>query len=151
MFIHYSILFNFSQSHSSGSWLQSLILPLHCFVFEIESYSNVNAEKPNLIDLWLRIAKMDRPLWFITVKYWIAEMPIKMSKYWNIQEIITFFFLKCAFFCFLSHSEKNGIGLLNYPQSRTIHCSHIYLEWNLIRNSNLILKVTILLLLQTYQ
>ena len=36
--------------------------------------------------------------------------PIKMSKYWNIQEILIFFFLKYVIFSFLSHSEKIVLG-----------------------------------------
>ena len=30
---------------------------------------------------------------YIEVKYWMEDMPIKLLKYWNIQEIITFLLL----------------------------------------------------------
>ena len=47
-------------------------------------------------------------MYFITIrrssskkkKYWIADMPINMSKDWNIKKIIYFFFFNYAFFCF---------------------------------------------------
>ena len=41
-----------------------------------------------MIDIWLRIAKMDQQFWIKEVKYWIVDMPIKVLKFWNIQEII---------------------------------------------------------------
>ena len=53
-------------------------------------------------------------MYFITIRrssckkkiYWIAEMPINMSKDWNIQKIIYLFFL-IMHFLFLRLSEKN--------------------------------------------
>ena len=42
----------------------------------------------------------------LKLKCWIADMPIKMSKRWNIQEIVPFFFFKYASFCFWVIQKK---------------------------------------------
>ena len=68
----------------------------------------------------------------------MVDMPIKMSTYWKILEIITFFFLICIFL-FLRHSEKYRFGFSCDRQIKTIHCSHNYLEWSL--NSKFKLKL----------
>ena len=54
-------------------------------------------------------------------------MPIKMSKRWNIQEIVPFFFLNMQLFVFESFRKKY-FGLLSDWQIKTVHCSHNYKE-----------------------
>ena len=39
-------------------------------------------------------------------------MPINMSKYWNILNIIASFFLKYAFFCFWGTQKNTVLGFL---------------------------------------
>ena len=60
IFTHYSILLNSFQSYSKGQLvgiLNSQLTLLSFFKFRV---SLVNAEKPKLINIFLRIAKMDQ-------------------------------------------------------------------------------------------
>ena len=78
-------------------------------------------------------------------------MPINMSKYWNILNIIASFFKICIFL-FLRHSEKYCFRLSCDWRIRTIHCRHNYLKWNLNSKFKLQFKIIWLkvsLLLQT--
>ena len=107
MFIHYSILFNFSQSHSSGSWLQSLILPLHCLCFR--NWKLLERER------WE--AKFDR---FMVTNCWNGSTTLiyyskildRKNAYLNVK-ILEYsrnynflFFLMCIFLFFESLREK---------------------------------------------
>ena len=53
-----------------------------------------------MIDIWLRIAKMDQQFWIKQVKYWIVDMHIKVLKFWNIQKIIVLFEICIFLFSF---------------------------------------------------
>ena len=62
-------------------------------------------------------------------------MPIKMSKYWNIQEAFTFIFWNLHFSVFESLSKKlfwafDGLAIKEHL------LQYNYLEWNLIPNLN---------------
>ena len=60
-------------------------------------------------------------MYFITIrrssckkkKYWIADMPINMSKDWNIQEIIYFFFFLIMHFSVFETLRKKYLWFSN--------------------------------------
>ena len=60
-------------------------------------------------------------------------MPIKMSKYWNIQEAFTFIFWNLHFSVFESLSKKL-FWAFDWLAIKEHLLQYNYLEWNLIRN-----------------
>ena len=60
----------------------------------------MNAEKPNWSIYGYELPKSDQQFWIKQGKYWIVDMPIKVLKFWNIQEIIVLFEICIFLFSF---------------------------------------------------